>query len=78
MANEIEIKQIKTRVEELRNEIRKERISYGEIAELQGLKEYIEKDDIELLAWATENCTGCGEPLLEGESIAGDRHSACI
>ena len=25
-----------------------------------------------------ENCEGCGKPLVEGESIAGNRHSTCI
>ena len=42
----------KERLEELRNEIRNERISYGEISELQCLVDYIEPDDFELLAWA--------------------------
>lgn len=40
---------IKQRLERLRKEIRAERISYGEIAELQSLKEYIEPGDIELM-----------------------------
>jgi hypothetical protein len=40
---------IKIRLEELREELRAERISYGEIAELQGLAEYIDPDDVELL-----------------------------
>jgi hypothetical protein len=43
---------IKKRLEYLRKEIRKERISYGEIAELQSLSQYIDKGDIELLEWA--------------------------
>jgi hypothetical protein len=43
---------IRQRLEELRKEIRAERISYGEIAELQGLKNYIENNDVELLEWA--------------------------
>ena len=42
---------IKKRLEYLRGEIRAERISYGEIAELQGLAEHIDKDDVELLQW---------------------------
>jgi len=45
-------KNIKKRLEYLRQEIRKERISYGEIAELQSLAEYIDAGDIELLQWA--------------------------
>jgi hypothetical protein len=40
------------RLEYLRGEIRAERISYGEIAELQGLAEYIDPADVELLQWA--------------------------
>ena len=42
-------KQIKERLEYLRQELRAERISYGEINELVGLAEYIEADDVELL-----------------------------
>jgi hypothetical protein len=40
------------RLEELRVEIENERISYGEIAELQGLAKYIDSGDILLLEWA--------------------------
>jgi hypothetical protein len=43
---------IKERLEYLRGEIRAERISYGEIAELQDLADYIEPGDVELLEWA--------------------------
>ena len=46
---------IKNRLEYLRNEIRAERISYGEIAELQSLVEYIDKSDIKLLQWIETN-----------------------
>ncbi len=42
-------KQIKTRLEYLRNELRNERISYGELAELTELIPYIDKNDVELL-----------------------------
>ena len=45
-------KNIKKRLEYLRQEIRKKRISYGEIAELQSLANYIDKGDTELLQWA--------------------------
>ena len=45
-------KEIKIRLEYLRGEIKAERISYGEIAELQSLSKYIDKNDIELLEWA--------------------------
>lgn len=37
------------RLEYLRKELRAERMSYGELAELQSLKEYIDKADVELL-----------------------------
>ena len=40
---------IKKRLEELRIELRNECISYGELAELHSLAEYIDKDDVELL-----------------------------
>lgn len=43
---------INERLEYLRAEIRAERISYGEIAELQSLAEYIANNDVELLEWA--------------------------
>jgi hypothetical protein len=41
-----------TRLEYLRGEIRAERISQGEVIELQGLAEYIDPGDVELLEWA--------------------------
>lgn len=40
------------RLEYLRGEIRAERISYGEIAELESLAPHIEPGDVELLEWA--------------------------
>lgn len=40
------------RLEELRAAIRAENISYGELAELQGLAEFIDPGDVELLEWA--------------------------
>lgn len=45
-------KVIKKRLEYLRGEIQAERISYGELAELQDLAEHIEPCDVELLQWA--------------------------
>lgn len=39
---------IKERLEYLRGELRAERISYGELAELESLAEHIEPDDVEL------------------------------
>lgn len=43
---------VKARLEYLRGELRAERISYGELAELQGLAEHIDPGDVELLEWA--------------------------
>ena len=43
---------IKERLEYLRGEIQAERISTGEIVELQSLAEYIEEDDMLLREWA--------------------------
>jgi hypothetical protein len=40
---------IKKRLEELRTELRNGCVSYGELAELHSLAEYIDKDDVELL-----------------------------
>jgi hypothetical protein len=45
-------KTVKKRLEYLRGEIEAERISYGEIAELQSLTKYIEPGDVLLLEWA--------------------------
>lgn len=45
-------KQIQQRLEYLRGEIEAERMSYGELAELQGLADYIEPGDTVLLEWA--------------------------
>jgi len=46
---------IEDRLEQLRAELRSERISYGELVELQSLAEYIDKDDVELLEAAGIN-----------------------
>jgi hypothetical protein len=40
---------MKVRLEYLRQELRAERISYGELAELQSLIPHIEEGDVELL-----------------------------
>lgn len=45
-------KKIKARLEYLRGEIEAERISYGEIAELECLRDYIDPEDTQLLEWA--------------------------
>ena len=44
--------QIKKRLEKLRESVRKENISYEELAELQSLAGNIDKNDVELLEWA--------------------------
>lgn len=41
--------EIRDRLESLRGELRAERISYGELLELQSLAEHIEPGDVELL-----------------------------
>lgn len=43
---------MKKRLEEIREEIRSERVSIGELIELKSLIEFIDKDDVELLEWA--------------------------
>jgi len=43
---------VQERLEYLRGEIEAERISYGEIVELQDLAEHIEPGDVLLLEWA--------------------------
>jgi len=43
---------MKERLEEIREEIRSERVSIGELIELRSLIEFIDKDDVELLEWA--------------------------
>lgn len=42
-------KEARARLEQLRNALRSESISYGELAELQSLAPHIDPDDIELL-----------------------------
>lgn len=43
---------IETRLEYLRGQIEAEKISYGELIELQGLAEHIDRGDVLLLQWA--------------------------
>lgn len=52
------------RLEEIRQAIKDENISYSEIAELQSLVKYIDKNDTELLEWAGA-CEHC-------EKLSGD------
>lgn len=55
------------RLEEIREEIQAERISYGELSELQDLTPYIDDSDVELLEWA-----GVAEyDDIEWEPVAG-------
>ncbi len=60
------MKSVQKRLEYLREQIQKECISYGEIAELQSLAYYINAYDVELLEWAgrPENdvCPHCHLP----------------
>jgi hypothetical protein len=43
------------RLEEIRQAIREENVSIGELIELQSLAQYIEEGDVELLEWAGIN-----------------------
>lgn len=52
---------VQKRLDYLRGEIEAERISYGEIAELQDLAEHIDPSDTVLLEWA-------GVPEMEDDS----------
>jgi hypothetical protein len=45
---QIDAKSAKKRLEQIRKALRAESISYGELAELESLKEYIDEDDVEL------------------------------
>lgn len=43
---------VQERLEQLRAQIEAERMSWGEIAELQSLAEFIDPGDVQLLEWA--------------------------
>lgn len=69
---------VRRRLNYLRKEIEAERISTGEIAELQGLAEHIEPGDVLLLEWAgvpedtgTRGCS-CGEADFGAPGHDGD------
>ena len=51
-AEKINRGRIANQLEYLRKEIRAERISIGEIIELESLAEHIDEGDVELLQWA--------------------------
>lgn len=55
------------RLEYIRQEIRAERISYGEIVELQSLASHIHPSDTELLEWA-----GVPEKMNDLGTMCGD------
>ena len=74
---------IKARLEYLRGELQAERMSYGELAELQSLKHYIEPGDVELLeaagvpevlpdtieiSWHIDDVKGQDESLTDQEA----------
>ena len=66
--------EIQDRLEYLRGEIEAERISYGELAELQDLADYIDPGDTLLLQWAgvpefDEDTTSESRSLREGEVL---------
>ena len=75
---------IAARLEYLRGEIDAERISYGEIAELQGLVEHIAPGDVQLLEWAgvpefpddededEDDCQGHSDGPVMGETFYCD------
>ena len=66
-------KAIAERLEYLRGEIRQERISYGELAELQSLRAHIPATDTELLEAA-----GVPEDLTQGREGAKAHGKACV
>jgi len=41
-----------TQLEEIRQAINERNVSYGELAELESLSDYIESGDVQLLEWA--------------------------
>ena len=64
--------QAKNRLEYLRGEIQAERISYGEIVELQELAKYIDEGDVELLQWAGNElvCELCQQDVaLDNDTV---------
>jgi len=68
-------KTIEKRLEQLRKELRAERISYGELAELQSLAKYIDKNDVELLEAAGVPEFDEDEKHAQGGSTKGFEYS---
>jgi len=80
---------IAERLEYLRGELRAERMSYGELAELQGLVEHIDPGDIELLEaagvpefpesdeTAGRHCDQCGKSMNPAERMLGPVCGKC-
>lgn len=73
---------IKSRLEYLRGEIKAERISYGEIAELQDLAKHIEPGDTLLLEWAGVSefrCPECKSELRETNDLyTSETYWCCV
>jgi hypothetical protein len=80
--------EIAGRLEYLRSQIQAECISYGELAELQGLAEYIDSD-VELLEWAgvpefpihlsmPRGGSACGQPGRTDAEHLATTCEACI
>jgi hypothetical protein len=71
-----------TRLEYLRGELRAERISYGELAELQELAEHIDPGDVELLEAAgvpehPASCERCGDTFDPDQAGTSDDPPLC-
>lgn len=64
--------EIDERLEYLRGEIEAERISMGELIELQALADYIDPDDVQLLEWAGVPETG------PGRELQAERHAVIV
>ena len=82
MTRTYDIATITARLEYLRGELRAERISYGELAELQGLVPHIPADDVELLEAAgvpefPGECEECGTPGVDTAYKGADGRSVC-
>lgn len=70
----------RNRLEYLRGELRAERISYGELAELEGLAEHIEPGDNELLeaAGVPEYAEGDEDGPMTADEVTNDDEGTAI